>query len=421
MIRARNGLFIYALLSSFGRASTISSDTLFFLSKGLTFASISSLEIFLAAAAMALELPSGVIADRYGRKTALLISCGARAIAYLFVITSPSYGSFATAFLFFGAGVAFQSGAINAWLVDAQKADGTHVPEGKSAIQRQLATLSTVSSIGNAAGAVAGGFAFAIGPSLPWRVSLFVFLIAAVVLLITSEPRRYTTAERSIRRRSMYHQMQQFAGHIREAAALYLSRPILIWITAYACVSQIGMTGVIKIWQPWFASLLGDDGQSLLGVVWMCFVMSNMLANRAVSDSFHSHDSRRLLLASAISGLPLVGFAFSTSLLLALPLYMLHVFGEAYKDPILYGILHDQVDDNKRATIESFYSLTTSFAEALGFLVMGFAIDRWGMQIVVCLCATFFVSSGLFASKKIDEKVNQRGANSKSVEDATGA
>ena len=415
MIRARNGLFIYALLGSFGRAFTISSDTLFFLSKGLTFGSISSLEIFLAVAVMALELPSGMIADRYGRKAALLISCGARAIAYLFVIASPSYGSFATAFLFFGAGVAFQSGAMNAWLVEAHKADGTDVPAGKSAIQRQLATLSTVSSVGNAAGAVAGGFAFAVGPSLPWKGSLFVFLTAAVVLLITSEPRRHATTEGSIRHWSVYDQLRQSGGHIREAAALYPSRPILIWITAYACVSQIGMTGIIKIWQPWFASLLGDGGQSLLGVVWMCFVISNVLANRAVSDSLHVHDSRRLLLASAISGLPLVGFAFSESLLLALPLYMLHVFGEAYKDPILYGILHDQVDDNKRATIESFYSLTTSFAEALGFLVMGFAIDRWGMQIVVCLCAAFFVFSGLFASRKINGKVNQRGADSKSV------
>ena len=421
MIQARKGLFVFALLGSFGRAFTISSDTLFFLSKGLTFASISSLEIFLAVAAMALELPSGAIADRYGRKAALLLSCAARTTAYAFVISSASYASFATAFLFFGMGTAFQSGAINAWLVDANKDEDSDAQAGRTAIQRQLATLSTVSNIGNAVGAVVGSFAFAKGQYLPWEVSLAVFLAAAVVLCMTRETVRHEVTEGGLRRLPLLAQLRESGGHVREAAALYLSRPILIWITAYASVSQVGMTGIIKIWQPWFASLLGHGGQSMLGVIWMCFVASNLLANRAVSDSLHVHDSRRLLLASVISGLPLIGFAFSTSLLFALPLYMLHVFGEAYKDPILFGILHDQVDGDKRATVESFYSLITSLAEALGFLAMGFAIDHWGMKAVVCVCAAFFVFSGLFASRKIDKKGEQYGGDARSAKHVTGA
>lgn len=416
MIHPRGGLFIYASLASFGRAFTISSDTLFFLSKGLTFAGISSLEIFLAAAAMLLELPSGAIADRYGRKAALLVSCGARAIAYVFVIGSSAYHSLATAYLFFGAGVAFQSGALNAWLVDAQKVDGARGPTGKGSIQRQLATLSAVGNIGNAVGAVAGGFAFALAPSLPWTGSLVAFLTAAIVLSITDEPRPPATTPGRGWHRSLLAQLRESGGHVREAAALYLSRPTLIWITAYACMSQIGMTGMIKIWQPWFASLLGAGGQSLLGVIWMCFVVSNVLAYRAVGDSLHAHDSRRLLLAAAISGLPLLGFAMSTSLVVALPLYMLHVFGEAYKDPILYGVLHDEVDGARRATVESFYSLATSLAEAAGFLMMGLAIDRWGMTVVVCLCAAFFVCSGLFARRKIDGEAGSRATNSETAE-----
>jgi MFS family permease len=350
MLSPKIGLVVYASLSSFGRAFTISIDTLFFLSKGFTFAGISSLEIALAATVMSLELVSGAVADRFGRKMALLISCTSRTLAYLFIISSGSYQSVLTAFIFFGIGTAFQSGALNAWLVDELE---TKKKSDKGQIQKRLASLSNIGNIGNAVGAVSGGFAFSIQPALPWKGSLLIFLVAAFVLLFTKEQRQGAISTRI--RRSFVVQLAQSFMHIRIAACIYLGKPVLIWITAYACVSQIGMTGVIKVWQPWFANLLGSGGEALLGVIWMCFVVSNLLANRAVKDSLATRDSRRLVWASFLSGMPLLAFAFTDLLILALPLYMLHVFGEAYKDPILLGILHDEIDSANRATVESWF------------------------------------------------------------------
>lgn len=167
------------------------------------------------------------------------------------------------------------------------------------------------------------------------------------------------------------------------------------------------------------ALVFSDAGgaEALLGVVCLCFVAASLLVNRRVRDSSSMPDSRPLLIGSLLSGVPLIGVALSGVLWLALPLYLLHVLGETFKDPILYGVLQHEVDSDNRATVESFYSLMTSLAETVGFLMMGCALDRCGMQVVICLCAALFVISGVFASGR----VNERHANAKSIGHPAGS
>lgn len=101
---------------------------------------------------------------------------------------AAGYGSLATAFLFFGVGVAFQSGAINAWLVESQLQDGPAGGDGKAGIQKRLALFGAVGNMGKAFGAVLGGVAFSTDVSIPWKVSLGVLALAVVLLLLVDEP-----------------------------------------------------------------------------------------------------------------------------------------------------------------------------------------------------------------------------------------
>jgi len=382
---------VYAFLSSLGKAFVISTDTLYFLSKGLTFRNISELDTVMCVTIMLLEVPTGIIADRYGRKISLVFSVTMRGIGYALVARGAGFTAMVAAYVFFGIGSALQSGAINAWLVDAMN------EKEKSKIQSAMARLSSFSQIGNAGGALLGGFAFTASINLPWYCGLLSMVGALIVLCTTRES--FVNKPAHINwHGNITAATYRVRQEVRSVWDNYLSNSTLMAILLYSSVGTIALVGIFMMWQPWFVGLLGPGRKEMIGFIWMCFAIANLIANKVVDSTHNLTDSRRLTMASLIAGLPLIGFALAGSLWVALPMYMIHVFGEAFKEPIVIGILHDQANGERRATIESYHSLLTSIAEAFGFLIMGFLIDAQGMKLVACECAAIYVIAGIFAN-----------------------
>jgi MFS family permease len=74
-------------------------------------------------AVMGAEVPLGVVADRLGRRTTLLLGALANSGACLLYATGASFAAFAVAELLFALTTAMQSGADSALLFDAYAAD----------------------------------------------------------------------------------------------------------------------------------------------------------------------------------------------------------------------------------------------------------------------------------------------------------
>jgi MFS family permease len=391
MLNAKRGLYLYTFLSALGKSFTISSDTLFFLSQGLTYKNISTLSAVMCIATMLCEIPTGIIADRYGRKYSLIFSTITRGIGYLTIAQTSAFSAMVAAYAFFGIGFALQSGAVNAWLVSILDS------RDRSSIQSALARLSNFSQVGNAAGALAGGFAFTFTKTIPWYGGLASMALGLAVLLMTKETFSSPAIGDRTDKRLGSSLVVKLKSEVRFARLNYFSNPVLMVLLFYSCVGTVALVGIFMLWQPWFSGLLGPDRQGLIGSIWMCFTLSNLIANRFVNLTSSTADSRRLMTASLLAGLPLIVFSLATSIWIALPFYMLHVFGEAFKEPIVSGILHDQVDDSRRATIESYHSLFTSIVEAFAYLMMGWLIDEQGMRPLIYECIAVYLFAGLFA------------------------
>ncbi len=97
---------------------------LFFLEKNISFLQIGTLyairEIFINI----LEIPSGVIADVFGRKKSLIVSFLFYIISFLIFFTSNSYYTFIIAIIFYAIGDAFRTGTHKAMIFDYLKIKG---------------------------------------------------------------------------------------------------------------------------------------------------------------------------------------------------------------------------------------------------------------------------------------------------------
>lgn len=128
-----------------------------------------------SAVAVAFEVPSGMAADRWGRKACFLLSCG---------LLLPGLGLFAlgqglpamlAAMAFQGLARAFSSGSLDALVVEEFL-----LKHGREALPRCTARMGGLTSVGLAAGCLAGGGVYALTGGL-WPA---IALKAAVVLAL---------------------------------------------------------------------------------------------------------------------------------------------------------------------------------------------------------------------------------------------
>ena len=94
---------------------------LFFIDAGLTFLSIGLLyairEIFINV----FELPTGFLADTFGRRKSMVLSFSFCLVAFLIFYLFPGFWFYALAMVFLAAGEAFRSGTHKAMILDYLK------------------------------------------------------------------------------------------------------------------------------------------------------------------------------------------------------------------------------------------------------------------------------------------------------------
>lgn len=122
------------------------------------------------------EIPTGVIADKHGRKLSGLTGMAILSIAPLIIFFGHTFPAYLVAAIFYGLGRALLSGALESLVYD-------HKSSSKKMYRKVNALEISFGQAGILAGAALGGLLFSVNPSLPFiteaAIGMFcVFLIA---------------------------------------------------------------------------------------------------------------------------------------------------------------------------------------------------------------------------------------------------
>lgn len=158
---------------------------LYLLQLGITQGEIGILQSFLFFSSVALEIPSGLLADRYGRKCSLIIGFLGLSVSGIGFLLFSSFVPFAIIFCLFGMSIAMGSGSDRALLYDNLLADN------------RAEDYPKILSRARAVGAVSLGLSIFLGgvlqDTLSWN-SVYIFfavskLIGALVVTLIRENR----------------------------------------------------------------------------------------------------------------------------------------------------------------------------------------------------------------------------------------
>jgi hypothetical protein len=337
------------------------------LERGLWLAEVGGLMATAGFVSLALELPTGGLADTIGRRP-LLVLAGAIAVASTTIfVFAETVAWFAVALVLQGVFRALDSGPLESWFVDTLHADDpTAQPE------RGLSRSGAVLGVGIAGGALLGGLLVGWHPVGAWSALVLPFLVAltaqlvhlVLVVTLVREPARIRMRERS---------NDVPEGAARAAWRLLRTSPVLRLLVAVEVFWAVAMIAFETLTPVRLAELVGgeDAAGALFGpaasAAWALFAAGAALAGLA---------SRRLgvattaMIARVLNAGFVVLMAFAGGVLGLVVAFWVAYLTHGANGPMHSALLHRQSGPRTRTLVLSINSAVAAGVASLALLVL---------------------------------------------------
>ena len=358
-------------------------NTIFLLDAGLNNFEAFAANACFTAGMVLFEIPTGVVADRWGRRASFL--CGTLTLAAttgLYVLLWQLHSAFvwwAIVSALLGLGFTFFSGATDAWLVDALTATRF---EGQ--LEGVFAHGQVVIGAMTLSGSVAGGYlAQLTNLGVPYLARAAILLGMFVVALIMMHDLGFTPARGDRPVAEMKKILNSSVEHGFKVPAV---RAIML---AGMFSGGVGFY-VFYALQPHLLNLWGDqEAYGIAGLV-AALVAGAQIVGGLLTPWIRRAVKRRtsallILESSAVAILALIGLVGNFWVVVGL--IMLWALAAFAGGPIRQAFLNGMIPSEQRATILSFDSLLYNAGGTVAQPALGRSADVWGYQVSYLLSA----------------------------------
>ncbi|WDV46390.1 MFS transporter [Clostridiaceae bacterium M8S5] len=384
-------IYLYNLFHSLIFAYVV--ERLFWESRGISIKEVVYIEIIYSIMIIVLEIPTGMLADRFSRKNLIVVDAILSLLEIVIIIFAQSFYQFAFAICLSAIGHALQSGAHNALVYDTLK-----LQKKTNHFEKVLSRIKAIDYTGSMISGVIGGLVATKFQNITtYKLSFISLLVAFIIALTLQEVKSQDKIK---------HKRAKWTKH--DWSKIYrfmLKRSDIRYIIFIGIISSGAIVYLQEFWQIYARDV---------GITVSYFGLINILGFTAVSIGS--------LMASKIKdryGLN-KGVKYNTILcmvgFLALSvnhewygIFMIALiyFSSAIIEPLTYGYLHHHAIEKYRATIESVYSCLSKLPVAIIGLPFGYLSTRysifagfWYISVVLIILTCI-----IFISKKNMDKV----------------
>jgi MFS family permease len=354
-------------------------EKLFMTSIGFTSASVGLMAAVYAVVVPMLEVPSGVLADRWSRRGVLALASLAAVLSVVIGGLSQTVATYMVSAFFLGVFFAAQSGTIESIVYDTvlEETGDSHL------FERTIGRVRLVESVSLVISALAGG---AIAEIAPLRATYFLTapLLAAscFALFAFREPRLHRADEPESLRRQLattYRTVLQ-RGHLRPIVALMVAGAVL-------------MQGMLEFGPLWLVAL--SVPAFLYGPHWAGLTAALGLGGLLGAHPWMSRRRAAVLLAVALITCCIILAVSGHALVVVAAQVLLTLLVVAVSIPALRR-LHDSVSSTIRAGVASGVGTLTwltfvPFAIVFGFVSQRAGVDSAAWLLVAIAFATAFL------------------------------
>jgi len=337
-------------------------STLYLQSKGLNYVQINSLWGIIVGTMFVAEVPTGIMADRLGRKRSINIALALQVLGEVVYIFADGYWPFALAAVIGGLGFAFSSGCVEALVYDSLKTIG-HENE----MSKAMGFINSAQRLANLLAFAAGGLLVINLTQERFVLAIAITACAVAVGWLIS----FTLGEPQI-------ELEQGDGEsslkllVDGIRTLRSNRPFRrLVVLALATIPfsdyllnlyqpRFVDAGVPSVWLGWALALA--SGISILGARYAYWLEARLGTKGS------------LLLVTSLPGVLYLAMAMALPPTLLVLVFCVLYGSMSLKDPIFSGHLNKHIESRNRATVLSLISMFSGIYVAL----MGLLIGRIG-------------------------------------------
>jgi DHA3 family tetracycline resistance protein-like MFS transporter len=384
-----NKIHLYALIRfsiSFAFGTILPVYVLYFRHYQINLFEIGLLAAIFEASIMVFEIPTGLVADVFGRRISVVLSAFVSLISGLVFIFFPFLTGFIIAEIVSGLGETLRSGALEAWLVDSMKHEGK---DGE--IKSALAQGTKFKTGGNLLGLILGGYLASIDMRLVWVPFTLIFLFLCFFLILKMKEEYVTGHAQGEKVFSRLSEITSTSWKVIKTQRLILALLVLslFFEFSYETVSQF--------WQVHFSEGLAIGTKYFGWILAGASVFTILLIDKVTKLSEKlRHEVSSLIILQVLFLFSLLVIALTSSPLWAIVFFILLQSMVNFQEPIFLDLFNKNIPSSQRATLLSFQSLVGSGGEALAGLCIGLVAQACGLRLTFGL-GTMVLLAGIVA------------------------
>ena len=357
---------------------------LFFQENGLNLMEVMILQSVYSCTIAITEIPSGYIADYFGRKNSLILGTVLTFCGYLIFSNFSSFEIFICAQIIIAIGGSLMSGADSALMYDTllETEDEKHYTkvEGRTY------------AIGNFSEAVAGllgGFLATTSLLLPVQVQTSILFLCIPIAISLVEP--------SLHKKDKIE--KGFYSIIKVVRYSLLENTKLRWLIIYSSIMGVATLSAAWLAQPFFKSI--DVSLVYYGILW---AFLNVTAGFSSVNSYkyeQKHNTPNLLLILGIL------MSLSFFIIYFLPNYygLILIFSIYYMRGIITPLLKNQININTKSNIRATVMSVRSFILRISFAIiapiLGYLADNNSVYNSFLLMSILIIVISSFSAVKL--------------------
>lgn len=363
-----NRNYIYTLLQNIDLTRGI--WMIYLASKGMSLTQLGLLETIFHITSFFMEVPTGAVADIFGRKMSRIVGRAFSLISVVILLAADSFLWFAISFVFTALSYNLESGAGDALLYDSLKEIGEEERymkiSGNKEVFYQIAGIVSF---------LAGGYMATKSYGMAFTLTIIIAAIALLQSLSFKEP----TIGRKHERKQ---KGNVFVNQLKESISVVRSNPRIGFLIVFTEIILTFCTCIFYYLQ----NFLKGDGynEAVIGVIYAgTFLVSALTAPQVHRIEKVIKEQGILLIIPFITVACLWGIALS-------PYHFIFFIMLMITEEVVYVAMSDYINkmipSENRATILSFASMVFSFFMITLFPLVGMLGDRYSLEFAIkCL------------------------------------
>ncbi|TCP52350.1 putative MFS family arabinose efflux permease [Tumebacillus sp. BK434] len=343
---------------------------LFLVERGMNMAQVGLLESLLHVAILLFEVPTGIVADLYGRRKSMLIGTFISLFYALFMMISGNFFTFTLAFALMGLSATFKTGASQALLYETLQAGGR-----ESSYTKIMGNETALFLLSLSIAQWTGGLMAGVSWTVVYTSIIIAQLVAMALVFFVKEPERVHHSEEREQtgKKSTW---QLWAGQFADTLSIWkkepsLRKPVVLFVAVVTII-----TVVIFYAQEHFKRQGFTTGE--IGFIFMAEALLSALAAKLAHRVESKIQFSKLFQGIYFGFLVLLLiFAVLKGWIAVLLLYAMGMLSTGL-EPIFSNFVQAKLTAQVRATFFSMISLLTSFGIMLIFPLFGAVVDVIG-------------------------------------------